>query len=656
MTRKTFLIFEIIAEEFNKGKAIKSISIKNLLIKINLNETNFYNVEFEDNHSLDYKVYCCTINFERRTMNYEITIYFRQNNHYYCIGNEINNHSIEFLFLDFSKLSKYLASCSICYNNKIYKVKEQFKSLKTRKRISLINCDINKLSLPQIKQKSNAIKKIDKNPYTILGILPNCLISISKGTIDQIIGIYKNQSFYGYEVKKIEIIQKIKNFIKDIKDFLDYKEKDLDNVSKYINEIEIKDKLYNVKDKYKKALQASKQFNKDKEINRYFIKYIDLFDDLDYQIYELFSEYLLLFPEIYNKKIDKIDEIQIDSYIYQYYFSKKAINNLKRKIPIGLSKENKIRIEYSVCRTLLSLLANNFGKADENIFNFLDLTKPGTVYYDAVQNNIEFIDKLKENSEIFPFLLQLNSGSSSNYLNLYSPTLSSRFSMLTLDQVKKHLRKTIPQFILRVNFKCHFNASSYNETRIQIYSEHNIFGNSIDLDSKKDSSYRIRFPLSNIMKHEQFGHIKFSINNSSFQLDHPKNLILNINEPSSPIETYSPLNGGNFIEIYDPNSNFKKGESGYSFSYYLTRGNKKLYNFLENTTADFSSLFNRVDLLVSEDLTEFCKRLGELADKYGDQNLNGKEKIGSPLLGKYELSKKPEKKIIYIGFPTFEKY
>ena len=42
---------------------------------------------------------------------------------------------------------------------------------------------------------------------------------------------------------------------------------------------------------------------------------------------------------------------------------------------------------------------------------------------------MNFINLLKEKSEIFPILLQLNSGSSANYIVEDKPTYSSRISM-----------------------------------------------------------------------------------------------------------------------------------------------------------------------------------------------------------------------------------
>ncbi len=358
-------------------------------------------------------------------------------------------------------------------------------------------------------------------------------------------------------------------------------------------------------------------------------------------------------------------------FIRQYYYSKKAISNLMKQLTNNLTQDEKIRIELTAHKTIFTLLKKNQGFKKEELFDLIDLTKSGTIYYSAAQNNLKFIDSLKEESEIFPFLLQMNSGSSCNYLNINRPIFSARMCMLTLDQIKNHLKASIPKFILRIKCFSDFHAVSFTETRMSAFSETDIFGSLIDLDPKKDSPLNIRFVISNIMKHESFGHIKFSINDTSFQLDIPTNLSksqmnmpikLNLSkyEPSSPIATYSPLKR-EFISIYDPNSKDPKGESGYSFCYFLTRGEKLLYNFLQNTMADFSELYENVDLMTSYDLTEFCNKIRQLAVETGvyydiDDQKEEVEKSNNCSTGKYYLSGKLKKKYRYGGFSVNVKY
>ena len=129
------------------------------------------------------------------------------------------------------------------------------------------------------------------------------------------------------------------------------------------------------------------------------------------------------------------------------------------------------------------------------------------IYYEAIQHNKKFIDLLKEKSEIFSFLLQINSGSSANCLDLNNPALSSRISMLSLSHVKNFLKLSIPKYGIRIKCLCGFKAVSFLETRITAFSEINIFGELLDLKTEDDSDSNKKYILSNIKKHEHFGQI-----------------------------------------------------------------------------------------------------------------------------------------------------
>jgi hypothetical protein len=300
----------------------------------------------------------------------------------------------------------------------------------------------------------------------------------------------------------------------------------------------------------------------------YFSNNYDLLDADDCDIFAYFSEFLLLFPDIKGKS--KMKVIPAYFYISQYYFSKKAINKFAKTL-INLKNEEKIKLIFSASRAISNLLANGFGKKTDDLFELIDFNKEGTIYYDAKKRNLQFIELLQENSEIFPILLQLSSGSSTNYLVESDLHFSSRTSMLTLEDVKRHLKLAIPNYGIRAKCLCDFKAVTFVETKITIFSETDIFGNFLDLKIKsdEDSDFNKRFILSNIMMHEQFGHILFSENKSSFQFDIPKELKLSKFEPSSPIETYSPLNEGTFIRIHDPHSKEIRGQAGYTLIYQL---------------------------------------------------------------------------------------
>ena len=627
---------------------LKQINIKDSSIDIDLEKNNYYKMQFNDSSESEYKVYTISFVFEKKNkVNFSISIYFAQKNYFYCVGKQINHNSIEIIFSDFSKKNQYLEDCFILYDTIKFNVKEKFGDIKTRKRISFINIDADKLLLPNI--KSNPDKKLEKPT-----LLPNSLISISKGKIDTIIGFYKNEPFIYNKIDKNEIKKKLKEFVEPIKNFLHFNEKNYATVSEYIESFK------NKYDTYIQAIKESLELKKDKDLEIYFSNNFDLLDADDSDIFEYFSEFLLLFPDIKGKSIKKA--IPVFFFISQYYFSKKAINKFEKTL-INLKNEEKIKLIFSASRTIASLLANGFGKNTDDLFELIDFNKEGTIYYDAKKRNLQFIEIFQENSEIFSILLQLSSGSSTNYVVENELNFSSRTSMLTLEDIKTHLKLAIPNYGIRAKCLCDFKAISFVETKITIFSETDIFGNFLGskIQSDEDSYFKKRFIISNIMIHEQFGHILFSENKSSFQFDIPQELKLSQFEPSSPIETYSPLNEGNYIRINDPHSREIRGESGYTLIYHLTRGKKKLYNMLENIEGNFSKLFKRVELMASEDLTEFCKELDDAANEVGfsgkndddEEDEDEEEDIGKK--NKYYKSHK-KKYIIYSGFPIREKY
>lgn len=206
-------------------------------------------------------------------------------------------------------------------------VKENFDDIKTRKRISIINIDLNKLKLPKKKNKQKGKENIE---FTTKGInFKNILISIYKGkNSDNIIGIFKNQPYYQFDVNKKQIINDLKNIIEPSKKYLNYENKK--SFNDYFNNIDYKNPTY------KEGLIKSEEFYQNAEIEKFFSKYKPSLDEDDLEIYKLYCEFLLLFPKIKNK-----NKKQTYFYINQYYFSKKAIENFRKTIPNNITEKEK---------------------------------------------------------------------------------------------------------------------------------------------------------------------------------------------------------------------------------------------------------------------------------------------------------------------------
>ena len=152
--------------------------------------------------------------------------------------------------------------------------------------------------------------------------MPNSLISISKGKIDTIIGFYKNEPFIPNKIDKNEIKKKLKEFVEPIKNFLHYNEKNYATVSEYIESFK------NKYDTYIQAIKESLELKKDKDLEIYFSNNFDLLDADDSDIFEYFSEFLLLFPDIKGKSIKKA--IPVFFLFLNIISQKKQLINLKK--------------------------------------------------------------------------------------------------------------------------------------------------------------------------------------------------------------------------------------------------------------------------------------------------------------------------------------
>ena len=180
---------------------------------------------------------------------------------------------------------------------------------------------------------------------------------------------------------------------------------------------------------------------------------------------------------------------------------------------------------------------------------------------------------------------------------------------------------------------------------------------------KTDEKYSKRLILSNLLQHERFGHIKFSLNFYSFKQDKGKNLFNYIDdedEPSSPRQFYQIKNEENenkekFVEViqtkrYDSGEEEKIGEAGAAFNIFLTRGNEENINILRYIEADFTEIFKQPELFAANDLTALNKLIKDSAANCNLPNFKFK-KISE---GKYELNL--EKEFTFDRIPTTAKY
>ncbi len=625
------LIFQFIDENIPKDKNnLFKITVLERTLEINLDKTNRYSLKIEDINNNDYKIYTCTFFFQNTEKNYSISIYFGKKNYYYC-GIIPLEESVEVIFSDFiSKNIENSDLCYITYKNKKYYAIEDF-GLKTRKRINLLNINIKDLIFPELLMKNESIdldKLNEKNYLLSISVTNNC---------QKIIGIYLNNPFIYPTIPDIKEIKDIlSNTLKKGNDYLNYKDEYTD-YKNYLNNI--KGQLIM---EYDSLLRKSSEI--ELMVAPFFLYYKENYNNEELEVIDLYSEFLIMFPSIKNcpkagKCINKFN------YYKQYYYSKKSIYNFQKSIKDNVSYKDNILLKYCACSCLNALLFEGYGKNDEMLFTFLDFGDKNTIYNDAIQHNLNFINSLKETSEIFLFLLQINSGSSLNKIN---SVLTSRITMLDTKDVQRHLRETIPKYGIRLTSVAGFKAMSFCEMRITCFCEYSIFFQICkDIHNKFDDNYSFRFVLSNILKHEDFGHLTFSINNFSFQQDKIINSKRKNYEnyvTSSPFEYYKTFEIKNkkneekseslICIVSDDYNNEEKGESGESLMFFLTRGNEKLMNLLESIEPDFKELFENPSLMAENDLGIFIEKLEALLPDEKD-SLNIIEEGN-----KYKLNKK----------------
>jgi len=126
--------------------------------------------------------------------------------------------------------------------------------------------------------------------------LANYLIYIEKNENERIIGIYKNQLLSEKNVDKQKIIQILRGIINPVINYLYFKE--TEEAKEFFERINKKQNSIIYVNNLKKSFELSKN----EEIQKYFSKYIEKIDKEDEQIYKLFCEFLLLFPELEEKK------------------------------------------------------------------------------------------------------------------------------------------------------------------------------------------------------------------------------------------------------------------------------------------------------------------------------------------------------------------
>lgn len=596
---------------------VEAISIPSICKQEISSENDSYNFKIQHRSINEYKLYECFLHYKSSVISHYIPIYYDREN-YYIFGKEKNGNSVEIIFSDFIGKDIDINNCYIIYKGNKYYAKDE-KMFTTRRHLNLVNININDLIIPKdLEGNFIDVKLLKDKSYLIC-------ISVSNNN-QKTIAIYSNIPTIEKKAMDVKtIIKELSDSVLKVKQILNYN-----------NQILFKDFKDNIIKNNNTILKYMEEYQKSDILLKKVAPYFEFFrpelnkDELD--AFNIYSDFIISFPKLYQVKT--IKNLQNFFIWKQYYYSQKVIENFKKTIPSNLNDDIKIKLKYSACRCLKFMLLNGFGEGHENLFYFHDANNKNQIYNDALSFNKKFIESLKESSELFLFFLELNSGSS---INLLTGILTARFSMLNLDQIKKHLNSSIPKYVIRINCSTGFNGITFNETRISCINEIDILGkfqSDEELMNDEDYFFNKRYILSNLMGHENFGHIKTSMNFFSFKNDfyliNKTNNYDNFDdEPLSPKEYYNisiflKENANknekkeNLLEItevfFENGKAIEKGESGTAFNFFLTRGNMKYMNLLKNRKVDFTKIFENPKLLAEDDLTNYLNILKELSE------------------------------------------
>jgi len=359
--------------------------------------------------------------------------------------------------------------------------------------------------------------KFTENSYQIF------IMFAENNTIQYSLSIMKNASFLSNETNNNEI-EINKEDITDLNAFYSNYSSFLDNLSLGLNE-ESKQYLSVDLDE----LNTEYDNIKKKKIFNY------LLDPLNYKIIQdalkpvYYSYFLFQYKYIYDKG-------NTLSNFYCYLVNAKetntAINNFFNLLDkdINLIPEEKVKMLKAVSEICNKSL---FGKKSVTGIKYVNIEKINidNPYQKAVELITNIVDHLNENSRLFETFLYFNSGTIENRLEknkqikyeitnsfdeIINYTLGEYktefgLSLLNVEQVKDHLKKLIPKYIIRIETLTPFRAYFDKETNIMFINEEIMFNQKImamDLLFKEKDSDKYVVPIVIEIFHEMMSHGK----------------------------------------------------------------------------------------------------------------------------------------------------
>ena len=612
------IIIKFIDYEEKKKQLIKTFSLSNGIIfsasKSTMKILNEYKAPYNDCFyiSLPFEV---KGGFAIDKYSVPITIYFNQINYLYA-SIELTDTMYNYELIFYKKVPEILI-----YDKEI-NIEEKFEEDSSLNRINIVNIGLRDIKIKGVSEDTKIeYENIESNQSIIFDSDLNIILNYPK-TIFQ---FKKEESdiVKMENTKNLRISEKINSKLteEEIETFNKEFIKTCGKLNDYIY------KKYNKKDY--------------EDMNNCDIKILK-----SYNILSLYADIFFRNPSIDKKK--------------RYSLFKKLFTNLENFGNI-IKKVKDERLEsllfISAC-IALSKIAEKKEKIEEtkNIENLIDLIdfSEDTIYRDALNNNINFIFKLKRKSFIFNYLLQFNSSSKlfdieDIYTNKSKKAKISIISMLSLYQLKYDLIKSLPRFGIRLYFNAFDDyASTIITTSITLFNEINIFGKPLTLDelsNKNDKNFKKRVCLSFIIKHERFCHIKKIFNKNDLDYINSPIGFLDFDNSKEVFFSYNIDEYNNLI-----------GELGETFENIIFDNKRRLiFALFKTKNINLEKLFNN-DIWVKENnkelIDELTKVVGEnYIENESNTDFKNEESIKSPIKTAHfslDLSKNYNKNIFII--------
>ena len=458
-----------------------------------------------------------------------------------------------------------------------------------------------KHEITQLKKKFEKLDSLgNKFRQRLLLINSNDRICIDGESLDlrKIINLNYNylnliDEFFQISIKTEEptkqfIIKRIEENDEQIDiEFLKNNQKYLYNFFSELEETIKKENFYleygNLKNKYKDIFNmAFPNLNKDSEyIN-------DLCKNNNLKDLKVF--FIAYFVSVILKNDTIINEPELLSAVLDR--AKEDYKNIDIKDDIKIDEKIKILsvyiLLYNECQTISSL--NSL-----KIKNYIFSGKGNNTIMDKVYKFFEkFIESLSEESKMFYYLLQLNSG-----IGYFKKEKEYTFDLTNVDMLKRHLRSLFPKSLAIFNFNGkednnlvffapHTGGFALNEIYLVPKEKYNIIDyNSNSQNITERESNEIAMNIILYLLHEFMGHKKLDNsdeirNNQLIELKH-ENEFKNKNEKSEYILT----------------SNSNKGDSENFFELCYNKFNKKTIFELLISLKSKGKLINRPDLFIN---------------------------------------------------------